>query len=356
MFAAVRFMAGELGNDFRENLFGFGLPAGRRRTQRRLIRPRRDVDDLVAALLQRPQQGRQHCRGRGAAVVQKQDAALRPIEPLQDEVEFGLRRQQQPVGGPEIRPEDADVAALKPGDERRRIGEAWKAEERDLSVGAAVGGLFVGSEAAVDIGAGGGIAHQPQGFARMRKRMIADRMAFGDFAPRQRRIGLRVAADEEEGRLHAFLGEGIEHFRRRRRPGTVVEGQDDFVIAKRQGARIGLQADGKAACGRKRKRALGAELVRPAGWRGDGACRPRSARQREGQRADAPLPHEIAPPEIAPHQNSLPSRKALVMDREAMKRESRIGLWPISILPPGIGRPWREKLDFYRPRERILSV
>ena len=41
----------------------------------------------------------------------------------------------------------------------------------------------------------------------------------------------RVLADHEERRLHALLGECRQHFWRGR-PGTVVEGQQHFVVAQ----------------------------------------------------------------------------------------------------------------------------
>src|SRR5262249_60004837 len=41
-----------------------------------------------------------------------------------------------------------------------------------------------------------------------------------------------VLADLEEGRLEAFVGKYLEHGGRVAWPGTVVEGQDDFLVAQ----------------------------------------------------------------------------------------------------------------------------
>jgi hypothetical protein len=41
-----------------------------------------------------------------------------------------------------------------------------------------------------------------------------------------------VLADLEEGRLQTFVGQRLEHGRRVPRPGTIVEGQDDFLVAE----------------------------------------------------------------------------------------------------------------------------
>ena len=84
-------------NDPGQDFLGLGFPAGRRRAQGGPVRPRRDMDDLVAALFEGAQKLRQHLRRRHAAIVQRQNPAPGVIEPLENEIELGLRGQQQPV-------------------------------------------------------------------------------------------------------------------------------------------------------------------------------------------------------------------------------------------------------------------
>ena len=85
-----------------------------------------------------------------------------------------------------------------------------------------------------------------------------------DLAPRQHRQRVDLAADVEEGRAHAFVGERLEHLRRRPRVRAVVEGEDHFVVGERNGLGIGLQADQQAALRADLGDARRAELVGPA--------------------------------------------------------------------------------------------
>src|ERR1700704_3777358 len=101
----------------------------------------------------------------------------------------------------------------------------------------------------------------------MRKCMVADRMSFRDFALDQSGQGLRIAADEEKCRLHAFLGERVENLWGGLRGGPIVEGEHDFMIVERQASRIGFQPHLQAA-GRPYLQGAGdAERFRPASRR-----------------------------------------------------------------------------------------
>ena len=59
------------------------------------------------------------------------------------------------------------------------------------------------------------------------KRHAGREHLFGDL-----RMPACVLADLEEGGLQAFVGQRLEHGRRVARPGTIVEGQDDFLVAQ----------------------------------------------------------------------------------------------------------------------------
>ena len=94
---------------------------------------------------------------------------------------------------------------------------------------------------------------------------MADRMAFRQFAPHQRRIRFGIAADEKEGRLDAFMRKRREHLAASScGDGPVVEGQHHFMVGKIEALRIGLEADGEAALRRERERAGDAEAYRRA--------------------------------------------------------------------------------------------
>ena len=90
---AGRLVPGQSRHDLRQNLFGLRSPARRRRAERRLVGAGRDMNDLVAALLQSTQKLRQHFRCRSTGIMHQQNAALGAVEPLEYEIKFGLRRQ-----------------------------------------------------------------------------------------------------------------------------------------------------------------------------------------------------------------------------------------------------------------------
>src|SRR5665213_4221383 len=59
---------------------------------------------------------------------------------------------------------------------------------------------------------------------RMRKGVMAEAMAFGQFAPGDRRVCRDIAAEQKKSRAHAFVLQRVEHFRRGAGPRPVVEG------------------------------------------------------------------------------------------------------------------------------------
>ena len=115
---------------------------------------------------------------------------------------------------------------------------------------------------------------------------------FLDFAARQRRLLVDLAADVEEGRAHALVGERLEHQRRRALVRAVVEGEDHFVVGERNRSGIGFQPDQQPALRPHFGDARSAELVGPAFGRRGGVRRPRRAREadehatRRGRRSD----------------------------------------------------------------------
>ena len=74
--------------------------------------------------------------------------------------------------------------------------------------------------------------------------MAVQHLATGDL-----RQALGVAADLEEGRVHAFCRQRIEDFRGADRVGAIIEGQDHLVIGERDRLGIRLQANLKSALG-----------------------------------------------------------------------------------------------------------
>src|SRR5262249_18988315 len=85
-----------------------------------------------------------------------------------------------------------------------------------------------------------------------------DGVAFVVDAPRRRRIGVRLAPDHEESRLHALGCERLEDAIRVGRQRAVVERQDHFLVAERQRLRILHGADAGVLLGRDDEHALGA--------------------------------------------------------------------------------------------------
>ena len=95
--------------------------------------------------------------------------------------------------------------------------------------------------------------------------VVGERVAFRIAALDQVRVGVRHAADHEEGGLHAFAREHVEDVIGVRRQRAVVEGDDHFVVVERQRLSI-LEGADEPVLGRvHRNGAAGAESARIAG-------------------------------------------------------------------------------------------
>ena len=115
--------------------------------------------------------------------------------------------------------------------------------------------------------------------------MIGDRVAVQHFAPGDRRQALGVAADFEEGRADALLGEGAQDLRGRPGGRAVVEGEDHLVVGERDRLRISLEADLEAALDADFDDARRPELV------GSTIRRPPGAHARKERRQRRRYPH-----------------------------------------------------------------
>jgi hypothetical protein len=219
------------------------------------------VDDAVAARLQSPQQRRQHGGGLRLGVVQQHDAAPDLGDAGEEELQLGLRRHRQPVAGPDIGAEHDDAAGLHPVEQRLARGKTGKAEERRgrLAPRLAISRQFVTGDAAIDLGLG--LVQRQVVEQRMRIGVMAERMAFRQSPPGDLRMCVDIAAEQEEGGADAFRLQGVEHPRRGCRPGAVVEGQHQFLVAQRQGVGEVLAADPGGASGIDGQHPFGAERI-----------------------------------------------------------------------------------------------
>ena len=114
----------------------------------------------------------------------------------------------------------------------------------------------------------------------MRPGVVGDRVALHHFAAGDLRQALGVAADLEECRANALIGKRAQDFRRRLGGGTVVEGEDDFMVGERDRSRVGFEADFESALSADLGDARRSKLVGPAslGARRAGAENDRSQR------------------------------------------------------------------------------
>ena len=263
-----------------EDRLGLRRPLRRGGLGRRFAGAGHEMDDAVAAALQFGEETRQHRRSLGLDVMQEDDTLAGLLDAPEKEFALGVRRHPVPVRGPDVGGEHADPARLEPVDQGPGVGEARKAEERHARRAVRrrgdAGRSFVGRDAGEDVAPRGLVRQAAQGRGGMGEGMMADRVAGGDLAPHQRRMGGGIAPDQEEGRLDALAGEGVENGRRRRRERPVVEGQHDLVVGQDERARIGLEADGEAAFGADRRDARGAER---SGLGAGSRCRPAPRRR-----------------------------------------------------------------------------
>jgi hypothetical protein len=107
----------------------------------------------------------------------------------------------------------------------------------------------------------------------------------------------RIAAEQEERCVRAFVRERIKHAQRGDGPWAVIEGEHDFLGRERQCLRELLEADARRRAGVHRENARRAQRIRIAGA-GDLLCpRERGAKRkrRGGGRAlhDPWSPHPI---------------------------------------------------------------
>ena len=118
--------------------------------------------------------------------------------------------------------------------------------------------------------------------AAVRPGVVADGVAFGRDPPHQIGMFRGGLADQEEGRLHAFVRQRRQHFRRRRRPRAVIEGQHHLMIPQRQRLRKVLQPDPRRGGGIDMKNARGAERVLARTFR---RLAPRRSQRRSNERS-----------------------------------------------------------------------
>src|SRR5712691_1023803 len=132
-----------------------------------------------------------------------------------------------------------------------------KRKERRRAAGGLTGRRLDRGDAAIDLALGGREGTPVE--QRVREGVARDRVALGAFAPHERRSGLNVSADEEEGRLHAFALERVEHPIRGAGPRAVVEGEHDLFGRERQRGGKLLASDPRRCRGVDRQHAAGAE-------------------------------------------------------------------------------------------------
>ena len=117
-------------------------------------------------------------------------------------------------------------------------------------------------------------------------RVVPDGVPPGHLLARQLGIVAGVATDEEERRLDAGLVESGEDRRRGGRRGSVVEGQDDVVIAELQRPRVALRPEVERPGGRIDRDRLVRDAVGRLRLRRAGRHKRPDARRREQDRQD----------------------------------------------------------------------
>ena len=158
---------------------------------------RNDVNDAESAFFELTQQGRQHLGGLGLGVVEQHDAMVDLLDSAEDEPQF-LVGDIGSIAGPDIGAEHDDAAFVQAVEQRLGRGKARKPEERRHRRGAALAehGVFVFLDAVIDFRFRLGQGHMVE--QRMRIRVMADRVTFGQRPPRQRRRCLGILAQKKK--------------------------------------------------------------------------------------------------------------------------------------------------------------
>ncbi len=195
----------------------------------------------VIALLQLGEKLGQRLHGALMDVVQQQHALALMLEALERARQHLLGPDAGPVVGREVCAPDHDAPRRQIGFHLGSVAEAGETEER-RNLLRILQRRTDRVDALVNVGLHVGDRKLPE-LRCVRLRMGADRMPFALDAAEHRRIGMRHAADDEEGRLHALRCQGVEHLAGVGRQRTVVEGEHDLVVAQRQGLGILHGAD-----------------------------------------------------------------------------------------------------------------
>src|SRR5450830_1185417 len=222
------------------------------------------VHDAVSPPFEFVQEGGKHLGGLRLGVVEQHDSAADLLDTGEDQAQLLVRAHRQPVAGPDVGAEHDDAALAHAVEQRAIRGKAGKAEERRDRIGAAlaVDRVFVFLDAVIDLGFRLGERHVVE--QRVRIGVMADAVGFGQRAPGVLRIRFGVLAEQEECGTDAFVLEGGQYFRGGAGPGTVVEGEHQFLALKRHGRWEVLAADPRRALGVDLDHPLGAERLRIA--------------------------------------------------------------------------------------------
>ena len=157
----------------------------------------------------------------------------RPVDPGEDQTQFVLRASSAASRWPRHRRRTPRWPRLPCGRAKPGRGKARKAEERRRRIGAplAVEREFVRCDAAVDLGLRLGRRHAIE--QRMGISVVADGVAFGQFAPGDAGDGFRdIAAEQEEGRAARIRSSAHPALSAWCRPRPVVKGQHQFLALR----------------------------------------------------------------------------------------------------------------------------
>src|SRR6267378_394024 len=202
---------------------------------------------------------RQHGCGLRFGVVQQDNSLSGPVEPIDQHLQFLLRRHGFPITRPQIGTEHGDAARLQQL-KRGRCGfetgkpEEWRGRcaardtvERHLNRGNTVVDFLCC------------LVWRDPHQAAVQPGMMPDGVALGrDPSHQAWMLGSRLA-DQEERRAHAFMGQRRQHPLRGRRPRAVIECQYHLVIPERQRLRKALKPNPRGGGGIDAKNPRGTE-------------------------------------------------------------------------------------------------